>query len=90
VIFYFGGRIGPTNRFTMDVEGLMTRVNARYGWTTKLKEKQREILELLVAEKKNVFAVLPTGFGKRYLFLLPPLMLDEVRSDVGLLLILDW
>jgi len=60
------------------VSHLMTAVNRRYGWNLELKNEQVEILELTVNERKNVIAVLPTGFGKSLLFTLPALMLDEV------------
>ena len=38
-----------------------------------LKEKQYEVLKLLVVEEKDVLAVLPTGYGKSSIYyLLPP------------------
>ena len=38
-----------------------------------LKEKQYEVLKLLVVEEKDVLAVLPTGYGKSWIYyLLPP------------------
>ena len=38
-----------------------------------LKEKQYEVLKLLVVDKKDVLAVLPTGYGKSLIYqLLPP------------------
>ena len=38
-----------------------------------LKEKQYEVLKLLVVEEKDVLAVLPTGYGKSLIYyLLPP------------------
>ena len=38
-----------------------------------LKEKQFEVLKLLVVEEKDVLAVLPTGYGKSLIYyLLPP------------------
>ena len=38
-----------------------------------LKEKQYEVLKLLVVEQKDVLAVLPTGYGKSLIYyLLPP------------------
>ena len=40
---------------------------------TTLKEKQYEVLKLLVVEEKDVLAVLPTGYGKSLIYyLLPP------------------
>ena len=40
-----------------------------------LKEKQKEVLVNLVANK-NVLAVLPTGYGKSLLFIVSPLLLS--------------
>lgn len=40
----------------------------------KLKEKQREILEELITNKKDVIGLLPTGYGKSMTYLLPPLI----------------
>jgi len=33
-----------------------------------LKEKQNEVLKLLVVEEKDVLAVLPTGYGKSLIY----------------------
>lgn len=43
----------------------------------KLKEEQQLAIEA-VCGGRNVFAVLPTGFGKSLLYLVTPLVLDEV------------
>jgi len=59
------------------LEELMEKVNSRYGWKIELKREQSDVLRLVLG-KKNVIAVLPTGYGKSLLFLLPPLLMDEV------------
>ena len=41
----------------------------------QLKSKQKEIIQ-------NVLAVLPTGFGKRMCYFLPPLILDKVQNKM--------
>lgn len=61
----------------MGVDELISLVNTRYKLNLKLKPEQTEVLTLLETNK-NVMAILPTGFGKSLLYLLPPLMLDEV------------
>ena len=61
----------------MDIPALMALVNARYGWDFVLKREQTEVIQM-VLEKQNVIAILPTGFGKSMMYLLPPLLLDEV------------
>ena len=48
-----------------------------------LKEKQYEVLKLLVVEKKDVLAVLPTGYGKSLIYqLLPPVLNNESRRKI--------
>ena len=62
----------------MDVNSCFDEVKFKYGFDFNLKE-QSEILNIILNEKKNVFGVLPTGFGKSLSFVLPPLLLDHVR-----------
>jgi superfamily II DNA or RNA helicase len=45
----------------------------------QLKSEQKEIIQN-VLERKNSMAGLPTGFGKTMCYVLPPLILDKVRS----------
>lgn len=61
----------------MDLNQAFSLVRDQYNINISLKQEQVEILQLLLL-KKNVVAILPTGFGKSLLFLLPPLLLDQV------------
>ena len=45
----------------------------------QLKSEQKEIIQN-VLERKDSMAVLPTGFGNSMCYVLPPLILDTVRS----------
>ena len=45
----------------------------------QLKSEQKEIIQN-VLERKDSMAVLPTGFRKSMCYILPPLILDKVRS----------
>ena len=45
----------------------------------QLKSEQKEIIQD-VLERKDSMAVLPTGFRKSMSYVLPPLILDKVRS----------
>jgi ATP-dependent DNA helicase RecQ len=45
----------------------------------QLKSEQKEIIQN-VLERKDSMAVLPTGFGKSICYVLPPLILDKLRS----------
>ena len=56
------------------VKKVLTNLNIDYT----LKDKQLEIIKLIIDEKKNVIAVLPTGYGKSDIFGLTPLIFDEV------------
>ena len=65
----------------MDVGHLMERVNMRYRWAIELKEEQKFVIDAVVRKTRNaIFAVLPTGYGKSLMYILPPLMLDCVRK----------
>lgn len=48
------------------------------GLKITLRKEQDEILLLVLHDKKDVITMLPTGFGKSLLYILPPLLLDEV------------
>lgn len=48
---------------------------------TELKQEQKEIIWSLL-EKKDVFGLLPTGFGKSMIFTLFPLILDQVHKNI--------
>jgi hypothetical protein len=64
-----------------DLEILYEGVKILYpGFNIQLKKEQKEILQLLVRDKKSVFRVLPTGYGKSLLYTLPPLLLDQVQA----------
>lgn len=53
-------------------------VKQKYNIDISLKPEQKRILKNLI-EKKDVFGVLPTGFGKSLTYIMLPLILDEVR-----------
>lgn len=57
---------------------ILQQVYSRYGWSFQLKEKQQAILDGLI-QKKNVFGILPTGYGKSLPYMLHPLLMDEVN-----------
>lgn len=46
-----------------------------------LKTEQIAVLHGLM-NKRNVFALLPTGYGKSMCFTLPPLLLDELDWNI--------
>lgn len=64
--------------FSLDqLRAAYSQVQQKYSFPYLLKKEQEEaILHLL--NKQNVFSVLPTGFGKSDLFILTPLLLDQV------------
>ena len=45
-----------------------------------LKDEQRECIRRIVVEKKDVLAVLPTGFGKSVIYQLIPSVLRNMRA----------
>jgi superfamily II DNA helicase RecQ len=66
-----------SKNFNMDVPQLFVDVKQKYGFPFALKKEQEEIIAYICANK-NVFVLLPTGFGKSVTFLIPPLIFDEV------------
>ena len=44
--------------------------------TFSLKEKQKEVLDLMISGKREVIAILPTGYGKSLIYQMLPTILD--------------
>lgn len=59
----------------MDI--VLNNLNMRF----ELKEVQKTVLDALCYKKEDLFVILPTGYGKSLLFLLPPLIMDQVCHD---------
>jgi len=76
----------------MDVENLFRRVCLNYNLPTVLKKNQIEILNHLLNYQRDVFAILPTGYGKSLPYVAMPLILDEVYDTECFLAIvlLGW
>lgn len=55
----------------------LAKVLTKFKFEIKLKEEQQSVL-FSILEKKDVFALLPTGFGKSRTYILMPLLADEV------------
>ena len=63
-----------------DVIVNFNRIRLKYKWPyTELKEEQQQAINFIL-NKNNVFAFLPTGYGKSEIYVLPPLLLDEVND----------
>ncbi|XP_078311557.1 putative ATP-dependent DNA helicase RecS [Crassostrea virginica] len=52
----------------------------KHIYSVELKEEQTEILSAVI-EGKDVFAQLPTGYGKSLIYTLIPLLLDELHPE---------
>merc|ERR1739844_2383 len=46
----------------------------------ELKKEQRKTVELLVKDRKDVLAILPTGFGKSLIFHILPFVFDFIEE----------
>ncbi|KAL3870211.1 hypothetical protein ACJMK2_038290 [Sinanodonta woodiana] len=58
-------------------ESEILRIKSKYGLSVTLKLHQEAIIRHLI-ERKDVFVLLPTGFGKSLTYILVPLLLDEL------------
>lgn len=58
---------------------ILSDILRKFNFDFMLKPEQRSIVEA-IAEKKDVFGLLPTGFGKSMTFTLIPLLLNQVIS----------
>ena len=56
----------------------------KHIYSVELKEEQTEILSA-VLEGKDVFAQLPTGYGKSLIYTLIPLLLDELHVNISII-----
>ena len=54
-------------------------LESKWGFS-ELKDKQMEIIETLINDKKDVVGLLPTGFGKSMTFLIPPLITIQSKA----------
>jgi len=59
---------------------MIANVRRRYSISYELKAEQVDVINLVLTKKMAIMAILPTGFGKSLLYLLPPLLLDEVSQ----------
>jgi ATP-dependent DNA helicase RecQ len=55
----------------------LSSVLERFEFQIKLKEEQQQIVSSIL-KKQDVFALLPTGYGKSMTYILVPLLADEV------------
>ena len=62
-----------------DIKDIYIRLCDRFKFPRFLKEEQIAAIRAVVL-KNNLLCVLPTGFGKSYIYVVPPLILDEVYA----------
>ena len=72
--------IGQCN-VIMNVDLLFSTIQSTYKFPESLKSHQKEIIECILTGKNDMIVVLPTGYGKSVLYMLAPLLLDEVRTS---------
>lgn len=60
-----------------DLNCSIAKVKEKFGFKIELKPEQLEIIKSVI-EGKDVFGLLPTGFGKSMTYIFIPLVLDEV------------
>ena len=60
-----------------DIKDIYSRLCARLALPHAVKKEQIKAISAIV-QKRNLFCVLPTGFGKSLIYIVPPLILDQV------------
>lgn len=64
-----------------EIESALTMASTKLGYTS-LKDKQKEVITKFVSGR-DVFATLPTGYGKSLCYGCLPLIYDQLRSIRG-------
>ena len=59
-------------------ERALSKSLTKFGHTT-LKEHQKSCIRKLVVDSQDVFAVQPTGFGKRFIYQVLPALFSELH-----------
>ena len=59
------------------IQSAYAQVKTDYNFDFELKQHQTDVIRHIL-QKEDVFAILPTGYGKSLCYVLPPLMLDKV------------
>ena len=62
------------------MEAACNALLSHYNIQFKIKEKQLQVIVFL--KQQDTFSVLPSGYGKRTCYMLPPLILDKVKIDI--------
>ena len=65
----------------MKIEEAIDLVKADLNIRYDLKAEQLSAIKD-ICDGKNIFTVLPTGFGKSEIFMLPPLIMDKVGTSI--------
>jgi superfamily II DNA helicase RecQ len=63
------------------VKAEFDQIKDKFGFNFHLKDEQVEVIRGIL-NGTDMFAVLPTGFGKSLTFMLPPILLDQVSFYV--------
>jgi len=86
--------ICPVNLICVHIEMNIQQIidATKYNIPFQLKMQQCNIISVLCGDRRNVFAFWPTGFGKSALYMIPPLLLDEVEylNSIKYLLVRLW
>ena len=64
----------------MNCSAVFEEIKVHHNITYTLRNEQASILDKLAA-RENVFAVLPTGFGKSAIYSILPLILQQVKQQ---------
>lgn len=74
---------------TQEFERVLQSVSEEYGSPWPLKPLQGEIIQVFVQKRKDVFACLPTGYGKTEIYTLVPLVLEKILGKHCIMLVVS-
>ncbi len=66
----------------MDLSTLLSKVKEKYNIPFELKPEQIKPLEIIL-KGEECFTFIPTGYGKSLIYMLTPLLMDEVSKLVS-------
>ena len=81
-IYTPGASVPSTSVHKMEFQQAVTESVQELGYR-QLRPKQLEALQAFVVDKRDVFAVLPTGYGKSVMYGILPTLSNKLRGIIS-------